>query len=123
MKIKKYNIPQKYFLPAPWNVYYARARCQAIFRGAFWAFTPDTWYQMWVDSGVMRHKGRKTHQYRMVRMDPIEAYGPHNCIIVSNRMHYRKLIIENTRRCPKSNFQPHHAVNYKREETNESQQK
>ena len=109
-------IPKKYFLPSPWNTYYARAKCQAIYRKNFWSFTPDSWYQMWVESGVMQHKGRKTHQYRMVRMDPTEAYGPHNCIIISNRMHYKKLMYENARRGPKTNFQPQHAVNYKKGE-------
>jgi hypothetical protein len=111
--MKGVKVIKKYFIPSPWNIYYARARCQALFRNAYWAFTPDTWYQLWVNSGVMQHKGRKIHQYRMVRMDPIEAYGPHNCIIVSNRMHYRKLMYENTRRVPKTNFQPHHAVNHR----------
>ena len=120
--MKGVKIVKKYFIPSPWNIYYARARCQALYRNSFWAFTPETWYKTWVDSGVMRHKGRKIHQYRMVRMDPIEAYGPHNCIIVSNRMAYRKLIYENTRRVPRTNWQWHHAVNY-RKDTNEKEKK
>lgn len=112
---KGVKIVRKYFLPAPWNIYYARARCQAIYRNNFWAFTPESWYQMWVDSGVMQHKGRKIHQYRMVRMDPTEAYGPHNCIIVTNRMAYRKLMYENRGLVPKTNFKLEHAVNYRKE--------
>lgn len=117
--MKGVKITKKYMIPSPWNIYYARARCQALFRNAYWAFTPQSWYQLWVDSGVMRHRGRRIHQYRMVRMDPIEAYGPHNCIIVSNRMAFRKLWYENTRRCVKSNFQPEHAVNHRRKNEEE----
>ena len=119
--MKGVKITKKYMIPSPWNIYYARARCQALFRNAYWAFTPETWYQLWVDSGVMRHRGRRIHQYRMVRMDPIEAYGPHNCIIVTNRMAFRKLMYENSRRGPKTNFQPQHAVNHRRK--NEEQKK
>lgn len=109
---KRNGIPLKWDLPSPWNTYYARARCQALYRNSFWAFTPHTWYHMWQQSGVMQHKGRKIHQYRMVRMDPIEAYGPHNCIIVSNRMAYRKNMYENLRRGPRTDWQTQHAVNH-----------
>lgn len=77
-------------IPDPWNVYYARARCQARYRREEWAFTPETWYRHWVNSGVMQHRMRRVHGYCMVRLDRLEAWGPHNCIIVSRRKSLRK---------------------------------
>lgn len=73
---------------------FQRAKAQAKYRRAEWAFTFEDWYQMWVDSGVMEHRGRAPHQYCMVRLDPIEAWGPHNCIIVPRRLHLKKLMYE-----------------------------
>jgi hypothetical protein len=74
---------KKYFLPHPWNVYYARARCQARHRREEWAFTPESWYKCWCDSGLMDLRDRKRSGYVMVRVDRIEAWGPHNCRIIS----------------------------------------
>jgi len=65
--------PKKYNLPHPWNVSYARARCQARYRQEEWAFTPETWYRHWQNSGVMQYRHRRVHGYCMVRLDPIEA--------------------------------------------------
>lgn len=78
--------PKKtYKLPDPWNYRYARAKAQAKFRRDYWAFTPETWFDMWVESGVMQHCTNKIHGYSMVRKDPIEAWSPNNCIIVPRR--------------------------------------
>ena len=46
-------------LPAPWNRYYSRAKALAKFRNEFWAFTPETWYDMWVESGVMQYRSNR----------------------------------------------------------------
>lgn len=69
-------------LPNPWNVFYARARSQALFRKEEWAFTPESWYKLWQDSGFAELKGRTRRGYVMVRIDRIEAWGPHNCRII-----------------------------------------
>lgn len=77
--------PRKYNLPHPWNVYYARARCQARYRREEWAFTEETWMRMWRNSGVMQYRMSRIQGYCMARMDKLEAWGPHNCVIVSRR--------------------------------------
>jgi hypothetical protein len=89
---------KKYYIPHPWNVRYARSRCQARYRREEWAFTPETWYRHWQNSGVMEHCTRKSHGYCMVRLDPIEAWGPHNCIIVPRRQALMKILWEGPRR-------------------------
>jgi len=99
------TFPKKYYLPNPWNVYYARARCQAKYRREEWAFTPETWYRTWVNSGVMKHRMRQPHGYCMARMDKLEAWGPHNCIIVSRRKQLRKTLNRHGMRAP-INFNP-----------------
>lgn len=83
---------KKYFLPHPWNVRYARCVAQAKYRREEWAFTPETWMRHWENSGVMEHCTRKTYGYCMVRLDPIEAWGPHNCIIVPRRQQLNKIL-------------------------------
>lgn len=89
---------------------YARAKAQAKFRREEWAFTADTWYNMWLDSGVIEHRGRKPHQYCMVRLDTIEAWGPHNCIIVPRRTHMKKAAYEMLSG-DKTDWQRRHGVN------------
>lgn len=82
--------PKIYHIPSEWAKKYSKAQAQAKFRKEEWAFNQDTWYEMWMQSGVSEHSGRQPHQYCMVRKDPIEAWGPHNCIIVPRRMHLKK---------------------------------
>lgn len=84
--------PKKYNLEHPWNVYYARARCQAKFRREEWAFTPETWMRMWRNSGVMQYRMTQAHGYCMARMDKLEAWGPHNCVIVPRRTQLKKTL-------------------------------
>lgn len=50
--------------------------------GYEWAFTVHSFYKVWQKSGVMDRIGRGMHGYCMVRLDPMEAFGPHNCKIV-----------------------------------------
>ena len=84
--------PKKYHLPNPWNIFYARAKSQAKFRREEWAFTPETWYRSWTNSGVMQHRHRLPHGYCMARVDKLEAWGPHNCVIVKRREQLRKTL-------------------------------
>tara|TARA_R110000868_G_scaffold96433_1_gene265341 strand:- start:1222 stop:1647 length:426 start_codon:yes stop_codon:yes gene_type:complete len=74
-----------------WNRRYSVRRCQAKFRREEWAFTPDTYWKMWVESGRADQCGRRPDQYCMVRVDKLEAWGPHNCIIVLRRTQLKKL--------------------------------
>jgi len=102
---KKYNLESK-----EWNRKYAMAKSQARYRKEEWAFTDESWYKMWKDSGVMEHMGVQSHQYCMVRKDPIEAWSPKNCIIVSRRMHFRKRMYESLHNYPKTDWQDKHGV-------------
>tara|TARA_R100001509_G_scaffold165384_1_gene146786 strand:+ start:2605 stop:2955 length:351 start_codon:yes stop_codon:yes gene_type:complete len=86
--------PPTYKLSRELNKRYSMAKAQAKFRGEEWAFTDETWHKLWVDSGHIEHMGRQIHQYCMVRKDPLEAWGPHNCIIVTRRKHLRKKVYE-----------------------------
>lgn len=70
---------------------YQRAQCQARHRREEWAFEPYTWWRVWFESGVTPHRGSQAHAYCMTRVDPLEAWGPHNSIIVSRRQLFRKL--------------------------------
>lgn len=85
---KKYENPNN--IEKKWVYAYSRAAAQARFYKQEWAFTLETWYDMWDQSGVKEHRGNKPHQYVMVRKDEIEAWGPHNCIIMSRRTHLKK---------------------------------
>jgi len=98
--------PKKYLLPHPWNVRYSRAKAQAAYFKQEWAFTPENWYKIWCDSGVMEHLGRLPHQYCMVRIDNIEAWGPHNIIIIPRRMHFKKLFYEYVAKYEKTAYDP-----------------
>ena len=82
--------PKVYHIPKEYARKYSMAKAQAKYRREEWAFTQDTWLDMWQNSGVIEHMGRGIQQYCMVRKDPIEAWGPHNCVIVSRRMHQKK---------------------------------
>ena len=82
--------PKTYKIPNPYNYKYSRQKAQAKFRKEEWAFTYETWYDLWVKSGKIEHMGSKPHQYCMVRLDEIEAWGPHNCIIITRRQHLKK---------------------------------
>lgn len=92
------GFPKKYSLPHPWNQRYARAKAQAKFRREEWAFTEHTWYRHWQNSGVMQHRHREIQGYCMVRLDPIEAWGPHNCIIVPRRRQLLRTLWEGPRK-------------------------
>ena len=96
-------------LPTPWNTYYSRARSLAKYRGEYWAFTPETWYDMWVESGVMQYRSNRPEGYCMVLKDPIEAWGPHNCVIIPRRMLFKKFGYEMWER-EKAQFEDRHGV-------------
>lgn len=85
---KQYENPTG--IPQEWVRAYSLARAQAKFQRQEWAFELESWYEMWDSSGVKEHRGNKPHQYVMVRKDEIEAWGPHNCIIMSRRLHLKK---------------------------------
>jgi len=102
---KRYNVE----IPPEERRKYSLAKAQAKFRQEEWAFTADTWYQQWIESGVMQHRGKQPHQYCMVRLDTIEAWGPHNCIIVPRRMHLKKCMYE-TKTKNYTDWQPKHGV-------------
>ena len=70
---------------------YQRAWAQARHRQEEWAFEPYTWWRVWFESGVTAHRGAHAHLYCMTRVDPLEAWGPHNSIIVSRRQLFHKL--------------------------------
>lgn len=89
---KRYENPNN--IPYEWIKAYSNAKAQAKFQKQEWAFELETWYQMWEDSGVKEHRGNKPHQYCMVRKDPIEAWGPHNSIIISRRKGLQKQAYE-----------------------------
>jgi len=74
---------RKYFIPPPHDRQYARAKAQAKYRKEDWAFTPESWLKVWVDSGLINQKGHKGPAYVMIKLDKLEAWGPHNCKIVS----------------------------------------
>jgi len=99
-----------YNLPHPWNRKYSRAQSQAKYRKEEWAFTAESWYAMWVNSGKMEYIGKHSHCYCMVRKDEVEAWGPHNCIIVTRRMHLKKVMYENCHNLPKTNWKDEHGV-------------
>lgn len=98
-----------------WRRKYSCARSQAIFHKQEWAFTLETWYTQWKESGVMEHRGNKPHQYVMVRVDPIEAWGPHNTIIVSYRLLLKKHAYEKLlKRGPETEWDRKHDVSNKK---------
>jgi hypothetical protein len=99
-KLRKYNIPE------PFNLRYSRAKAQALFRKQEWAFTDESWYKVWKDSGVMQHMGNESYHYCMVRAEDTEAHGPHNCLIIPRRMHYKKLYWTYIRNFPKVDYNP-----------------
>lgn len=106
---KQYENPQN--IPQEWVLAYSRARAQAKFQKHEWAFELETWYAMWDESGVKEHRGNKPHQYVMVRKDEIEAWGPHNCIIVSRRTQLKKHALEKMlKRIPETEWEDKHAV-------------
>lgn len=89
---------------------YSNTRAQARMRNEEWAFTLESWLEMWTASNVYEHRGNKPHQYCMVRLDTIEAWGPHNCVIVPRRTLLKKNAYENLLAWPKSDWQPRHGV-------------
>lgn len=104
-----HNHPIKYNIPREWGVRYSRAKALAKYRGEYWAFTHETWYDMWVESGVMHHMSNKPEGYCMVRKDPIEAWSPNNCIIVTRRNHFKKTWYEKQKN-KKVDWQDRHGV-------------
>ena len=116
MPFKKGTIPNPngkpgtYKIPTPWNKKYSYAKSQAKYRNQEWAFTDETWYELWEQSGVMEHMGRQPHQYCMVRKDEIEAWGPHNCIIIPRRMHLKKTAYTAIHHYPNAPWEDKHSV-------------
>ena len=91
-KGNKYGMgrPKIYHIPKEWAKRYSKAKAQAKFRREEWAFDQDTWYDMWMQSGVSEHLGSEPQNYCMTRKDPIEAWSPTNCIIIPRRQHFKK---------------------------------
>lgn len=106
MGLKKYEMT----IPKLWRDRYSRAQAQAKFRREEWAFSCDSWYKMWQQSGVAEHMGRELHQYCMVRKDTIEAWGPHNCIIVTRRMKFKRDAYVNIHKHYASDWENKHAT-------------
>lgn len=103
---------KKYYLPEPFALRYARSKAQAKYFRQEWAFTPETWYKVWEDSGVKDHMGKQTHEYCMVRVDNTEAHGEHNCMIIPRRMYFRKQFYEYLANYPKTDYDPHKHAYY-----------
>ena len=82
-------------------------------RGDYWNFTWESWIDMWTGSGVMEHYGRKIHQYCMARKDPIEAWGPDNCIIIKRRTLIMKHAHENFNGVERTEFTDKHDIRNK----------
>ena len=91
-KMPRGRWPKTTHLPQLWNRRYVIQRNQAKYRKEEWAFTPDSWYKLWYDSGVMEHHGRKSYEFCMSRKDPLEAWSPDNCIILRRRKHLAKCL-------------------------------
>tara|TARA_Y100000592_G_scaffold95648_1_gene162634 strand:- start:149 stop:517 length:369 start_codon:yes stop_codon:yes gene_type:complete len=88
---------RRYDIPSPYNSQYARAICQARYRKEEWAFTPQTWLRQWQNSGVLKHRHGKVFGYVMCRVDPTEAWGPHNCVIVTRRQQLNSILSRSPR--------------------------
>lgn len=111
MPLRKYD--KKY--PYDITKIYSRAKALAKYNRQEWAFTIDTWWDMWQDGDLWQHRGREPHQYCMVRLDPIEAWGPHNCIIVARRQFMKKSGYENfIPGFPRAHWQRKHDVRNKK---------
>jgi len=106
---KTYDNPEG--IEYEWIIKYSKSKAMAKYRKHEWAFSLESWYELWVSSGVKEHRGHKPHQYVMVRKDQIEAWGAHNCIIVSRRKHLIKGCLENIHKSiPKRDWEDRHAV-------------
>lgn len=92
---------------------YSRAKAQAKYRREEWAFTAESWYAKWQESGRIEHRGSKPHHFCMVRLDSIEAWSPKNTIIVSRRLHMRKGAYEQFGYAIKTDWQPKHDASAK----------
>lgn len=112
-ELGKNGRPKVYHIPKEYARKYSMAKSQAKFRNEEWAFTQDTWLEMWQQSGVIEHMGRGIHQYCMVRKDPIEAWGPHNCVIVSRRSHHKKLAYVQFQGYPNMPWEDRHDIRNK----------
>jgi len=91
-------------LEMPWSVRYARMKAQAKFRRDEWSLSPDEYMKCWQDSGVMEHCGIASHQYCMVRKDPIESWCANNVIIVSRRKFLSKKMYEDMHSLPRRDY-------------------
>jgi len=107
--------PKVYEIPSEWAKRYSKARAQAKFRKEEWAFDQHTWLKMWMDSGVAEHRGSLIQGYCMVRKDPIEAWGPHNCIIVPRRQHLKRGAYIHFHGYPDAPWEDRHDVRNKNE--------
>ena len=105
MKVYDQTIPSKIRLA------YSRAKAQAKFRGDVWALTITDFWDIWEHSGAWEHRGRKPHQYCMVRKEDLAPWCKENCIIVTRRMHLKKQCYESMLKItPPSNYSDKHAV-------------
>ena len=102
--------PKIYHIPKDWAKKYSMAKAQSKYRKEEWAFDQDTWYQMWMESGVSEHSGRLPHQYCMVRKDIIEAWSPTNCVIIKRRMHFKKKAYVHFQGYPDAPWEDRHNV-------------
>lgn len=106
--------PKIYHIPKEWAKKYSMAKSQAKFRREEWAFDQDTWYELWMNSGVVEHLGRQAHQYCLARKDTIEAWSPSNCIVIPRRMHFKKRGYVSFHNYPDAPWQDHNDVRNKK---------
>lgn len=102
--------PKKYDIPSDWSKKYSMAKAQAKYRREEWAFDEHSWYKLWLDSGVTEHMGKHVQCYCMTRKDKIEAWGPHNCIIIPRRKHFRKMAYVGFHNFPNADWRPQDGV-------------
>jgi hypothetical protein len=70
------------------NRQYMNHKKNAKIRGIPWEFTYDTWYDIWITSGHLEHRGRRAGEYCMSRFNDTGPYSPTNVFI--------QLITQNT---------------------------
>tara|TARA_A100001201_G_scaffold68984_1_gene63763 strand:- start:1422 stop:1748 length:327 start_codon:yes stop_codon:yes gene_type:complete len=81
-------------VPVEWVARYNRKKTYCRWKKQEWAFTPQSFYAVWKQSGVMHKISRSPSGYCMVRLDPTEAWSPKNVkIIVRGRLLMRNIEI------------------------------
>lgn len=74
----KYNHSKEQYM----HRVYIQQKNQATFRKEDWDFLFVNWSRMWEDSGKWERKGRKGHQYSMMRLSKDKAWCKDNCKIM-----------------------------------------